>query len=197
MNTAIRKAKVDDAPRLAELMNMAGEGIPAHLWGRMAGPDEDVMRFGAQRVARAEGGFSYTNAYVAVCNGAVAGMLLGYRLPDPYEAGPLDEIPDVVRPLVALEALVPGSWYVNAVATDSAFRGHGIGHKLMEWAEQLAKVSDSGALSLIVAEENALARRLYENLGYETSARRPIVPFPGGPHTGDWILMKKEINPDA
>lgn len=197
MKLTFHKAKVDDALKLAELMNIAGEGIPAHLWERMAGPDEDVLAFGACRVARTEGGFSYTNAYIAARAGVIAGMLLGYRLPDPYETGPLDESPSVVRPLVELEALVPGSWYVNAVATDAVYRGQGVGRKLMEWAEQLAVGSQADALSLIVAEENKGARRLYERLGYQDIARRPIVPFPRCPHTGAWVLMKKEIKRNA
>jgi ribosomal protein S18 acetylase RimI-like enzyme len=197
MRMTIRKAKVEDAPKLAELMNIAGEGIPAYLWECMAAPGEDVLAFGARRVARTEGGFSYTNACVAACDGVMAGMLLGYRLPEPYEVGSLDELPAVVRPLVELEALVPGSWYVNAVATEVAYRGQGVARKLMRRAERLAEASDAKALSLIVAEENARARRLYEKLGYEAIARRPIVQFPRCPHTGDWVLMKKEIKLDA
>ncbi len=193
----MRKAAVEDAPKLAELMNIAGEGIPAYLWERMAGPDEDVMTFGARRVAGTEGAFSYTNAYIAACDDTIVGMLLGYRLPDPYETGPLDAIPSVVQPLVELESRVPGSWYVNAVATESAQRGQGVGRRLMELAEQLADASNSDALSLIVAEENAGARQLYERLGYRNIARQPIVPFPRCPHTGDWVLMKKEIRPNA
>lgn len=193
MKTTIRKAKVEDAPKLAELMNLAGEGIPAYLWERMADPGEGIMAFGARRVAGTESGFSYTNAHVAVCNGAIAGMLLGYRLPDPYETGPLDEIPAVVRSLVEMEALVPGSWYVNAVATDSAYRGQGVGRMLMEKAEQLAAESRATTMSLIVAEQNAAAHRLYEMLGYQVAARRPIVQFPNCPHTGDWILMTKAL----
>ena len=172
---------------------MAGEGIPAYLWGRMAGAGEDVMGFGARRVAQDEGGFSYTNAHVAEWDGEIAGMLLGYRLPDPYEMGPIEEIPAVVRPLLGLEALVPGSWYVNAVATDVIYRGQGVGRDLMKKAEELAEASTAEALSLIVAEENVPARQLYERLGYQVHARRPIVPFPHCHYTGDWILMKKAL----
>ncbi|NIC06577.1 GNAT family N-acetyltransferase [Billgrantia bachuensis] len=197
MKTTIRKAKVEDAPKLAELMNLAGEGIPAYLWERMADPGEEVMAFGIRRVAGTESGFSYTNAHVAECDGVIAGMLLGYRIPDPYEIGPLDEIPAVVRPLVEMEALVPGSWYVNAVATDSAHRGQGVGRILMEEAERLAAEARAATLSLIVAEQNAAALQLYEKLGYQIQARRPIVQFPRCPHTGDWILMIKETVPSS
>jgi len=194
MGLSVRNAKVEDAPKLAGLMNMAGEGVPAYLWGRMAGPGEDALAFGARRVAGTEGGFSYTNAYVAEYDGAIAGMLLGYRLPDPHEAGPLDGIPVVVRPLIELEALVPGSWYINAVATDPVYRGQGVGRKLMDWAEHLTSASGAKVVSLIVAEENVRARRLYERLRYQAIARRQIVPFPQCAHTGDWVLMTKEIN---
>lgn len=197
MKLKIRKARAEDAAKLAKLMNIAGEGIPAYLWELMADPNEDVMAFGGRRVARAEGGFSYTNAYVATCDDAINGMLLGYQLPDPYETGSLEEIPPVVRPLVELESLVPGSWYVNAVATEPDYRGQGVGRKLMEWAEQLASSSAAEKLSLIVAEENAVAKRLYEKLGYQVIARRPIVHFPRCPHSGDWVLMEKELTLDA
>ncbi len=63
----------------------------------------------------------------------------------------------------------------------------------MQLAEQLAMKSGAGALSLIVAEENVAARRLYERLGYRAMARQAIIQFPGCPHTGDWVLMKKVL----
>jgi ribosomal protein S18 acetylase RimI-like enzyme len=189
----IRAATADDSAELARLMNIAGEGIPAFLWSLMAEPGEDALAVGARRVARTEGGFSYTHARVAIIEERVAGMLLGYRLPDPHGPGPLEEYPEVVRPLVVLESLAPGSWYVNAVAVTEAARGGGIGRQLMLLAEALALESGASAVSLIVAEANAGARRLYETLGFETVARRTIVPFPGCPHEGDWLLMIKGL----
>lgn len=192
---AIRNATPDDSATLAGLMNIAGEGIPAWLWSNMAEPGEDVMAFGARRVARTEGGFSHVNAQVATVRGAIAGMLLGYRLPDPYDAGPMDELPAVVRPLIELESLAPGSWYINAIATDAAWRGQGIGSRLLALANQLARNSGASALSLIVAEENTRAQALYQRLGYRTVARRMIVPFPGCPHAGHWALMTRRVDP--
>ncbi len=196
MKLTIRKASVEDAARLAELMNAAGEGLPAYLWKRMADPGEDVMAVGARRVAKTEGGFSYTNADVAMIDNEMVGMLLGYRLPDPYDAGPLDELPSVVRQLIELEALVPGSWYINAIASEPAWRGQGVGTRLMQLAEHHAVQTHADTLSLIVADENAGARRLYWKLGYQDVARKPIVPFPGCGHAGDWVLMSKLITQD-
>lgn len=42
---------------------------------------EDPIDIGTQRVARAEGSFSFSHAYVADVYGIVAGMLLSHRLP--------------------------------------------------------------------------------------------------------------------
>ncbi|MGY6519366.1 MAG: N-acetyltransferase family protein [Lysobacteraceae bacterium] len=193
MNTTLRNARIEDAPALVELMNMAGDGIPAYLWGLMAAPGEEAVSVGRRRVAGTEGGFSHTNAHVVESDGVVAGMLLGYRLPDPGESH-ADGVPAVVRPLLELESLAPGSWYINAVATAPGHRGRGVGSQLMAWAERLAQASDARSLSLIVAEANAGACRLYARLGYQVAARRPIVAFPGCPHAGDWLLMVKVLS---
>lgn len=102
----------------------------------------------------------------------MAAMLLGYRLDEPYNMGDLSELPDFVRPAVELEAAAPGSWYVNAVAVFPAFRGRGFGTELMALAERLAAETGAAELSLIVLEENAGAKALYERLGYAERTRR-------------------------
>lgn len=190
---SIRGATPDDASSLAELIDRAGEGIPSYLWSSSAGEGESALDVGKRRAAREEGGFSYRNAHIAEAQGQVAGMLLGYPLPDPYPEEDLSSLPSVVRPLVELEALAPGSWYVNAVAVYPVFEGRGYGKRLMELAESLARECGAAALSLIVAEENAKARAMYEHLGYEIAARRSIVPFPGLERTGDWVLMRMPV----
>lgn len=193
MDLKIRAAEIGDARRLAELMDFAGEGIPMYLWRESAGPEGDPLEFGARTVSGTDGGFSYVNAHVAEIGDEVVGMLLGYRLPDPHDVEPLSEAPVVVRPLLELEALAPGSWYVNAVAADPAWRGRGVGSALMQRAEDVAAGSGAEVLSLIVAEENRGARRLYERLGYADVARRPLLPWPGCRHSGHWVLMTKPV----
>jgi ribosomal protein S18 acetylase RimI-like enzyme len=188
----IRKAVPAQSRVLAELMNTAGDGIPAYLWAGDAAPGEDAIDVGARRVARAEGNFSYANTHIVMATSQIAGMLLSYRLPDPCDPSPGDA-PEVVRPLLELESLVPGSWYVNAVAISPGYRGQGVGSRLLGLAEALARAAGATTLSLVVAEANSGAKRLYERLDYACIARRPIVPFPGAPHEGDWLLMTKPV----
>ncbi|MCC6949061.1 MAG: GNAT family N-acetyltransferase [Bradyrhizobiaceae bacterium] len=187
----LRPARKDDAEALARLIDIAGEGFGTHFWAQAAGPGESALDVGIRRAQREEGGFSYRNATVAESGGRIAGLLLGYPLADPYDAGDLAALPDMVRPLVALEAEAPGSWYINALATFPEFRGKGLGSLLLSEAEQIAREARCKQLSIIVADENEGAKRLYLRTEYTVVARRPLVAFPGFPHGGDWVLMTK------
>jgi len=189
----IRNATANDAEHLALLINLAGEGLPLFLWRRMANPGQDPLRVGASRAAREEGSFSYRNARVLEIDGAVAGMLLSYPLPDSGAAGNADDCPDVIRPLLELEARVPGSWYINAIATYEPFRGRGVASALMSACESEALAARAETLSLIVASENTGAHKLYVKLGYREIAARPLLVFPGGPAGGQWLLMVKNL----
>lgn len=189
----IRKGSKADSGLLAGLMNAAGEGIPAYLWSQKVGPDADPIEYGARRVQRNEGAFSYTNTHIALIDDSPAGMLLSYQLPDPYDIASFDDVPEMVRPALELESLVPGSWYVNAVATVETFRRRGIATALLRYAEGLARAAAAPSVSLIVGEHNEGARHLYETLGFDTIARRAAVTVPGCSHEGDWLLMARAL----
>ena len=103
------------------LVDIAGEGMPAYVWSTMKAPGQSVLEFGRERAARETGGFSWRNAVVAEIGGEIAASLVGYRLDDPYDLGVLDETPEIVQPLVRLEAKAPGSWYVNVLPRSPSF----------------------------------------------------------------------------
>jgi hypothetical protein len=83
-----RPATPGDAPALAELVNVAGEGLPVYLWSRMAEAGESAWDVGRRRAMRETGSFSYRNATVAERDGRVIAGLIGYPLPDRPE--PID-----------------------------------------------------------------------------------------------------------
>ena len=188
-----RPATKADASSLAILVDIAGEGLPAYLWGTLKGPGQSILEVGRERALREEGGFSYRNAVIAEVVGEVAATLIGYPLDDPYQLGDLNEVPEIVRPLVKLEAKAPGSWYVNVLATFPEFRRQGIGLKLLDRAEGVARETGARSLSVIVASGNDRAKRLYGRAGYAAFASEPVFPFPGCPHEGHWVLMVKDL----
>ena len=191
----IRKATKEDASALAYLTNLAGEGLALYMWGQAAPEGMSAMDYGAEKVAQEKGNFSYRNAWVAENDaGEVTGMLLGMLQPDPYDLPDFSKLPPYVRPLIELEALAPGSYYVNVLGVYEQHQGRGVGRALMKKAEALAAEHGAGQLSLIVASENHNAKRLYEYLGYTSGKRLPVVPCDGMLHGGDWILMTKTIS---
>lgn len=71
--------------------------------------------------------------------------------------------------------------------------GRGVGSKLLALAGEHAGERNFHKLSLIVFDQNVLARRLYERLGYREVAREPVVPHPLIHVTGDANLMVKPL----
>jgi ribosomal protein S18 acetylase RimI-like enzyme len=189
-----RPARKADASALAVLVDIAGEGMPAYMWSTLASPGQSLLEVGRERAQREEGGFSYRNAVVAELDGEIVASLVGYRLDDPYEFGVLEEMPEIVHPLVKLEAKAPGSWYVNVLATFPEFRRSGIGAQLLAIAEDKAREQGAPSLSVIVGSWNEGAARLYGRAGYAAIAGEPALPFPGCPHEAtDWVLMVRSL----
>lgn len=193
LEATLRSARKSDAVALAALIDIAGEGLPVHLWSRMKEPKQSVFEFGRSRAAREEGNFSYKNATVADVKGEVVACLVDYPLDEPYDTGDLNELPEVVRPLVELESKAPGSWYVNVLATFPEFRGQGLGGRLLALSDERGRAQGARQASIIVASENKGAMRLYARSGYSEAGRAPLVAFPECAHGGDWVLMTKPI----
>ena len=191
-DTAFRPATRADAAVLAELVNFAGEGLPLYLWDQMKEPGETAWDAGRRRAARDEGAFSWRNAVIIECEGKAAGCLIGYGVADRPEAIP-DDFPAMFRPLQELENLAPGTWYVNVLAVLPAFRNRGLGRRLLERAEETARAGRRRGMSLIVADANAGARRLYERAGYREAARRPMVKEGWAGEGRDWVLLTRPL----
>jgi ribosomal protein S18 acetylase RimI-like enzyme len=194
---SIRPATPQDAAALAELVNFAGEGLPLYVWAEIAKDGEDPWAVGRARAARAQGSFSYRNASVIEQDGALAAALIGYLLPDVPEA--IDaNMPAMFVPLQELENLAPSTWYVNVLASYPQWRRRGLGAALLAHAETLAEVaSTKKGMSVIVADNNVGARRLYERMGYRERAKRPMVKESWQGSGSAWVLLVKEPDADA
>jgi ribosomal protein S18 acetylase RimI-like enzyme len=180
----VRPATPADAPDLARFVDLASEGMVRRFWAEMAESGADILAVGVRRAERDEGAFSWRNAWVAEVGGAVAGGMVGYPIADAPE--PVEEAPPIARPLVALENEAPGTWYVNVLATDAPSRGRGVATALLRHA---ASVAEGRELSLIVADANATARRLYAAFGFVERARRPVVNEGWESASREWVLM--------
>jgi ribosomal protein S18 acetylase RimI-like enzyme len=61
--------------------------------------------------------------------------------------------------------------FVAYTAVEPAARGRGIGRALLDLAEEHARAHGLAYVSLMVTEDNASARRLYDGAGYGTERR--------------------------
>ncbi len=135
---------------------------------------------------------NWRNATMAESDGEVVGMLLGY--PEPDEMGPFpDDLEDFLVPIVELEHLSGGHWFISMLAVHAPWRGHGVGGLLLELAETKRAAAGSRGLALITEDVNVRARDLYEREGFKVSASRPMRKYPDGTAPGsDWLLMMKD-----
>jgi ribosomal protein S18 acetylase RimI-like enzyme len=187
-----RHAVIEDAPILAELVNQAGEGLPLYLWSKMAAAGESAWDVGRRRAARGDGSFSYRNAVMIEHDGRCAGCLIGYEIPDDPKPIAAD-MPAMFVPMQELENLAPGTWYVNVLAVMPQFRGHGLGTSLLALADDTARALGKRGLSVMVADSNRGARRLYERCGYRQRATRPAVKEDWVNAVRDFVLLTKEL----
>ena len=187
----IRKADITDCLAIAELSQMAGDGIPGYFWADSQKPGQSLEATGAELLQSETANFSYRNALVACEDDIVAGMILAYRLPaaEDNDEDPLD-FPEFVRPLIELEQCVAGSFYVNLIATYPLFRGRGVATALLAETDRLALAAQSDLISIAVFATNPGAFQLYRRLGFETVERRAVIACDYHPAT-EVLLMTK------
>lgn len=188
----IRAAEASDADHLVRFINMAADDLPLHFWRKSVGPEGDALAYGRERAARETGNFSYRNAWLAEVGGEVAACLLGYAAEtEPAPIAP--DTPAIFVPLLELEALAPGSWYLNVLATYDGFRGKGCGSALLAHAEEVARRGGHATVSLIAEDTHLDALRLYRAKGYVEQARRPVVKGDWQVDATEWILFTKAV----
>ena len=87
---------------------------------------------------------------------SVEGTLAGFALM-------IDHMPDEVT-------LTPQA-FLAYMAVEPRFRRHGVGRRLLEAIEEIARARGLPCVSLLVTEVNEAARNLYASAGYDTERR--------------------------
>lgn len=191
--TLLRQAEAADAEYLAELINLAGEGVPNWLWTQACFEGQTPLQIGIERARRTSGGFSYTNALVVAPNETPIGMVLSYPITEAPTDDPAD-LPAPIAPYVELEKQSVGTWYINALAVFEDCQNQGLGSQLLAAAEDEARANRFIRMSIQVYEQNTGAVRLYERLGYQRVASEPVRLHPAPPYyTGDVLLLIKDL----
>jgi ribosomal protein S18 acetylase RimI-like enzyme len=190
----IRPASKADASEVALLVNIATHGGIRAGWeyDERAKGTYDPVEVGRLDMLDESNDLSWRNASMAESDDEIVGMLLGYPEPDEMGAFPAD-IPAFLVPILQLEWLAAGNWFVSMLGVHVPWRGQGVGGKLLKLAERKRIETERRGLALIVEDKNERARALYERIGFAVSASRPMHKYPDGTQPGkDWLLMVKD-----
>ncbi|MEH7385177.1 GNAT family N-acetyltransferase [Bacillus sp. JJ1521] len=164
-----RRAVKKDAKKVAELIHIAIDDIAEQLTGQTKKENirETLEHFFREKDNR----LSFQNIAVADILGKVVGIVITYPGEDALR---LDE-PILKRlrnkrkneEIFLDQEADEGDFYIDTVCVDDRFRGHGIGTMLLKEAEKLALQKGYSRVTLNVARDNPLAKKLYNQIGYQ------------------------------
>ena len=189
-----RPATPDDATDLALLLDAASRRLVSWRWSTLAEAGQSWFEVGRSRILTLTDNQShYANWLVAKVDGLAVGGLNAHPVPDAVEPTDPADIDPVFQPLIALEPLTAGTFYIMAAAIFAEHRGRGYGAALLEQADAMARGRGVSRVTLMTESFNTGARRLYQRHGFRDLDRRPFVAFPGSDEAGDWTLMVKDL----
>ncbi len=194
MRFSIRPAQVSDIPHLAYAFLEASGGLGEAVYGGVI-PGRTTNLIVEHLFSRPGAPTAFSNGFVAENESKVLGSIHAFPM-DAMGGGPADPlVPDdrkyLFSPFEHMHA--EGSYFIVAVAVYAEFRSSGIGSRLIAEAEAAAKAKGFTEACLNVFSENTGAVKLYEKLGYEESARQPVVGHEKIRYGGDYLLMTRGL----
>jgi len=178
----IRKGKPEDANHFVELdLISAPEWFP-YLFGSNV---RDTLR---KMFLDKANWFSYRHTYFVEVDNQIAGMGLAYSYNEKMEEeqyfmelaltysieSTYSEPPDPRSTEIAAQ-IAEADYYINDMGVYPQFRSLGLGTRLFERIEKLARKMGSKRMVLDVETDNTRAKELYERLGYRIERRSFII----------------------
>lgn len=196
MTFKYRPAEKEDSAKLAELINIASDGVVEYLFHDLI-PGMTPVQVVAHNLENDNYPHSYRSAVVAAEETDVIGMALSY--PSSYH-----KITDEMRGFFPADRLenfshfyssrVENSWFLDALCVIEIHRRRGIGEKLISLTKEKAVENGYSALSLIVFADNALAIPVYKRTGFEIVQKVELRGNEFIKHKDGCLLMKCKIS---
>jgi len=174
----IRPARPADASLAAQLFQLSMGGLADYLFNN----DSRFAEISLTKLfSRNAGRFGFKNAFVAEADGESVGLLVSYpgkrvpgldlqTLPHLFSALGLPRVFDFLRRGISLpggKEAEADEYYISNLGVLPSAQGRGIGARLLEYADEIARNAHLMKCSLLVSLKNEGARRLYERNGYQ------------------------------
>ena len=195
MTFKYRPAEKEDSMQLAELINIASDGVVEYLFYDLV-PGMTPVQVVAHNLENDDSPYSYRSAVVAAEGTDVIGMALSF--PSSYH-----KITNAMRnffPTDRIEHLrhyyssrIENSWLLDALCVTESHRRRGVGEKLISLTKEKAVENGYHVLSLMVFADNALAIPVYKRTGFEIVEKVELRGNDFIRHQDGCLLMKCEI----
>jgi ribosomal protein S18 acetylase RimI-like enzyme len=193
MQITIRPARPDDATALTPLVFSSGPQAFDYVFSpQQAGGTRTFLQFALERE---EGVFSYRQHHVAEHEGRIVGSVMLHGGVDNNVlamgnvktiircCGALGCVGIMMRGLKMESMLKPppiDCAYLGHLGVDPDLRSHGIGGRLLDYANAWSREAGYQKLVLDVAATNERAEALYARHGYQRIEHRPFLHNKGG-----------------
>jgi ribosomal protein S18 acetylase RimI-like enzyme len=196
MEIKYRPGDKDECAQLAELINIASDGVVEYLFRDLV-PGMTPVQVVAYGLEKDNYPHTYKSAIVATIKDDIVGMALSY--PSSYH-----KITDEMRNFFPEDRLahlshfysasVENSWYLDDLCVVEGYRRKGIGEKLISLTKEKAIENGHHTLSLIAFADNTLAIPVYKRTGFEIVKKVELQGNEFINHKDGCFLMKCEIN---
>ena len=196
MDILYRSGQLEDCSKIAEGIDRASGGIMNFLFAGLL-EKYTVTEVMANSLRDETGYDSYKNAIVAEYQDDIIGIVYSYP-------AKFHEITAETRkffPRDRLELLaeffnsrVDNSLFLDSIYVDEKFRGQGIGNRLIALTKQKAQKNGFKQLSLMVMNDNMIARRAYERNSFTIVKHIDVKEHRLIPNKGGIYLLVSDVD---
>jgi ribosomal protein S18 acetylase RimI-like enzyme len=165
------RGAIEDVPWLAQLIDLASDGIIDHLYRDLI-PGITPTQAVAFGLKNEDSPYSYKSAIVVRDRTDILGMALSYHSSHHVISNEMRMVFPAER-LSPLERLytpkIQDGWFLDALCVTQSARRKGVGQRLIELTKDEAIERGCDVMSLIVFADNGSAIRLYERTGFAVS----------------------------
>lgn len=177
MNIHFKSATATDAPIIAQLMLFAMDKIVFDFIGE-ANPTK-ATQFLSQLIAQENNQYSYQNTTLVLNN--KGDIIAAFNL---YDGGQLHTLRAPVLALLETaynQVIHPqdetqaGEYYIDTIAVFPAYRGFGIGGKILNYIIEEFAEKQGYTIGLLVDLDNPKAKKLYINKGFVAVGEKQLM----------------------
>ena len=196
MEILYRRGRVEDCSKIAEGIDLASGGIVEFLFHGLL-ENYTAAEVMAEFLRDETGYDSYKNAIVAEYQGDIVGIVYSYPAKfheisaESKEFFPSDRLALLTD---FFNSRVENSLFLDSIYVDGKFRGHGIGNRLIELTKQKAREKGYQQLSLMVMNENIIARRAYERNNFKIFKHIDVKEHRLIPNKGGVYLLVSDVD---